>query len=268
MMTNAHVISDEKSGRPYSQIRIYLKPGKITGNIKKDTTQKREATLLDYSARLDLALLKIQPSDSLPSYRKLDFADSSRVTIGDPVLAIGHPEQGGLWTLTTGTISSQIENFQDIPGKNVFQTEASINRGNSGGPLIDRNGYMVGVNSMISRIGKDGMVITGINFSIKSEVVINWLNSIGLKFASAIPGEEGNKEKIIAQDVGIVPVPKTESPKPEPEPQQFEGPRILTDPHPYKEKDFYGQVEDEMEDMMKDMKGKIGSQKVPGRGQK
>jgi serine protease Do len=51
------------------------------------------------------------------------------------VVAIGHPEQGGLWTLTTGVISAEIDNFNGVKGKQVFHTETGLNRGNSGGPL-------------------------------------------------------------------------------------------------------------------------------------
>ena len=168
ILTNAHVIFNDKRKKPYDAIRVFLKPERVTGNLKKDTSLKFQATLVHYSNRLDLAILKIQGlkfSNSLPL---LELSDLSRTSIGDPVLAIGHPEQGGLWTLTTGTISSLIENFDGTRGKDVFQTETSINKGNSGGPLIDQYGHIVGINSMIARKGKSGITITDVNFSIKS----------------------------------------------------------------------------------------------------
>ena len=194
----------------------------------------------------------------------MEFSDSDLVSIGDPVIAIGHPEQGGLWTLTTGTISSHINNYGNIPGKNVFQTETSLNRGNSGGPLINRHGHIVGVNSMISRKAQDGLAITGINFSIKSRVAVNWLGSIGLKFELASLKPDQNSPPSVANNAGIVPVPKeiVLAPKPEakkPPPPKLKQvipkePRILTKIRPYKDKDLLRQVEDEMEDMMDEMK--------------
>ena len=138
----------------------------------------------------------------------LNFSDSDLVSIGDPVLAIGHPEQGGLWTLTTGTISSHRMNYGNVSGKNVFQTEASLNRGNSGGPLIDGLGQIIGINSMISRRAEDGLAITGINFSIKSRVAVNWLDSIGVQIALRSPPAVNQLPPPLASDAGIVPIPK------------------------------------------------------------
>ena len=265
VLTNAHVIINESTGRPFSKLRIFLKPERISGNLKKDTSLKYRAELVRFSEKLDLALLKIRsPSISSPS-PTLEFSDSDLVSIGDPVIAIGHPEQGGLWTLTTGTISSHINNYGNMPGKNVFQTEASLNRGNSGGPLINSRGHIVGVNSMISRKAKDGLAITGINFSIKSRVAVNWLNSIGLKFELASLKSKQNSPPSAANNAGIVPVPKDKvisAPKPEikktpsPKPEKLvpKEPRILTKIRPYKEKDLLRQVEDEMENMMNEMK--------------
>ena len=152
-----------------------------------------------------------------------------------------------------------------MPGKNVFQTEASLNRGNSGGPLINSRGHIVGVNSMISRKAKDGLAITGINFSIKSRVAVNWLNSIGLKFKLASLKSNQNSPPSAANNAGIVPVPKDKvipalkpeikkTPSPKPEKVMPKEPKILTKIRPYKDKDLLEQVEDEMENMMDEMK--------------
>ena len=100
--------------------------------------------------------------------------------VGDRVVAIGHPEQGGLWTLTTGVISAEVENFNGVKGKHVFQTETGINRGNSGGPLFDGEGRMIGVNTAIARVASDGLPITSISFSLKSSVATQWLREQGV----------------------------------------------------------------------------------------
>ena len=160
ILTNAHIIFNKENKRPFKNLFIILKPDRVTGNLKNDTSRMYRSELLHYSSKLDLALMKIMPT-SVPLPRTINFADSTFVSIGDPVLAIGHPKNGGLWSLTTGTISSKINNYQNIPGENVFQTETSLNRGNSGGLLIDENGRLVGVNSMFSRISKDGLSYKG-----------------------------------------------------------------------------------------------------------
>jgi serine protease Do len=184
VITNAHVVYNDELGRIYKKLNIYLKPPRVTGNIKRDATRKYKASIVHYSKPLDLAVLRISNIPAWLKLKTIEFNDSDEVEIGDPVVAIGHPEQGGLWTLTTGTISSQLDDFQEISGKNVFQTETSINKGNSGGPLIDANGYMVGINSNIARKGKSGTVITSINFSIKSNVARRWLKKVGFSFGS------------------------------------------------------------------------------------
>ena len=265
VLTNAHVIIDQSKGRPFNNLRIFLKPDRVSGDLRKDTSLKYRAELVRFSENLDLALLRIKSSSIGNLSPTLEFSDSDLVSIGDPVIAIGHPEQGGLWTLTTGTISSHINNYGNMPGKNVFQTETSLNRGNSGGPLINGHGHIVGVNSMISRKAKDGLAITGINFSIKSRVAVNWLNSIGLKFGFASLKSIQNSLPSAANNAGIVPVPKEKiipAPKPEikkapsPKPEKLvsKEPRILTKIRPYKDKDLLEQVEDEMENMLDEMK--------------
>ena len=124
--------------------------------------------MVAFSQPLDLALLKLDgPPGPFPV---LELDDSDRAEIGDRVVAIGHPEQGGLWTLTTGTISAEFENFNATKGKSVFQTETGLNRGNSGGPLLDTYGRMIGVNTAIARVAPDGLPITSISFSLKSNV--------------------------------------------------------------------------------------------------
>ena len=174
ILTNAHVVIDEHTGKSYPRVTVYLKPGHVTGRPKARLSRGGKARVLAFSQPLDLALLKLE---GLPGpFPVLDLDDSDRIEIGDRVVAIGHPEQGGLWTLTTGTISAQFENFNATKGKSVFQTETGLNRGNSGGPLLDTQGRMIGVNTAIARVAPDGLPITSISFSLKSNVAKRWLN--------------------------------------------------------------------------------------------
>lgn len=179
VLTNAHVVVDEKTGRPFPRLFAYLKPERVTGNRTTDLAKGYKATVMAFSDPLDLALVKIEGAPvPLPV---LDLSDSERVRIGDRVVAIGHPEQGGFWTLTTGVVSAEFENFNDVTGKNVFQTEVGLNRGNSGGPLLDNQGRVVGINTAIARLAPDGLAITSISFSLKSNVARRWLAEQGLK---------------------------------------------------------------------------------------
>ncbi|MBH0194387.1 MAG: trypsin-like serine protease [Nitrospira sp.] len=174
VLTNAHVVIEEAKGRPFPRLMVYLKPDRVTGDQRRDLSRGSNAHVVAYSQSLDLALLKMdEVKTPLPV---VILSDSETTHIGDHVVAIGHPEQGGLWTLTTGTISAEFDHFKGIPGKQVFQAEAGINRGNSGGPLLNQEGRMVGVNTAIARIAADGMPIASISFSLKSAVAKQWLD--------------------------------------------------------------------------------------------
>ena len=136
------------------------------------------AKVVAYSGPLDLAILKLE--ESAVPLPVVAFSESAQGRIGDRVVAIGHPEQGGLWTLTTGVISAEMDNFNGVKGKHVFQTETGLNRGNSGGPLLDSEGRMIAVNTAIARVATDGLPITSISFSLKSSVAAQWLRDQGL----------------------------------------------------------------------------------------
>jgi serine protease Do len=231
IITNAHVFIRQGSSKLKSNITIYLKPDRVTGNHKKDLTQKYKGRMVSYNIPLDLALVKIVNINK--PLTRVDFAEAENVGIGDQVYAIGHPEQGGLWSLTTGVISAFRVNYGGVPGKDLFQTDASINRGNSGGPLLDEEGVMVGINSMIARKATDGLMITDVNFSIKSNVAIQWLNSLGYHFTAkkqtVAVAPEPVKEKAV-QPKKATPAPKAEPVKEKPRKEE------MAKPEPVKEK--------------------------------
>jgi serine protease Do len=180
VLTNAHVVIEEQTGKPYPRLTVYLKPDHVSGDPKTDLSRSAKGRVVAFSQPLDLALVKL---DGLPGpFPVLELDDSDRIEIGDRVVAIGHPEQGGLWTLTTGTISAQFENFNATKGKSVFQTETGLNRGNSGGPLLDTSGRIVGINTSVARLSSDGLPISSISFSLKSNVAKQWLRDQGASF--------------------------------------------------------------------------------------
>ena len=113
----------------------------------------------------DLALLKVDPKKA--KLRPIPLGDSSKVRVGDQVIAIGNPF-GLEHTVTTGIVSA-LQRSIDAPNgfsiENAIQTDASINPGNSGGPLLDGNGRVIGINAQIATGGGDRGSV-GIGFAI------------------------------------------------------------------------------------------------------
>jgi serine protease Do len=149
VVTNNHVIdaSDE--------ISITMHDG---------TTLK--ATLLGKDERTDIAVLKVETDKKLPA---VPFGDSDKARVGDWVLAIGNPfGLGG--TVTAGIVSARGRDILQGPYDNFIQTDAAINKGNSGGPLFNMNGDVVGINTAIySPTG--GSV--GVGFAIPANLARN-----------------------------------------------------------------------------------------------
>lgn len=255
VITNAHVVIDKESGKPLPTVEVYLKPKNITGAARKDLAKGYTTEVLRYSRELDLALLKVS---GLPSgVNIVELSNPQEIKVGEEVVAIGHPEQGGLWSLTYGRISGEMNDYQGVPGKEMYQTDTSVNRGNSGGPLLDRRGYMVAVNSNIARVGADGLPITGVNFAIKSSVVRKWLENgnftvaYGKKLLSPASG--------VTVGITVEPVKDKSTPKEEDKTakaQKTED-RILTPVRPYDYDDLLKAAEKDLENMMDEMRGKI-----------
>jgi len=144
ILTNSHVVANER------QLEVTV-----------DQTHYK-ATLLSRDEANDLALIQITPKKKLPWLR---LGDSDGLQVGQKVLAIGNPF-GLNGTLTTGVVSSlgrsiRGENDQELQG--LIQTDAAINFGNSGGPLLDSSGDVIGINTAI--LGPNGGNI-GIGFAM------------------------------------------------------------------------------------------------------
>ena len=175
VLTNAHVIWNKAKDKPHESVTVFFKPARLTGDRAKDLKGGLTAKVVRFDRAKDLALLELASGPE--GLEPVALGDAASVEIGDPVFAIGHPEEGGLWTLTQGVISTVKADLGGVKGKDAFQTDASINRGNSGGPLLDAQGRQIGVNTMIARRAKDGLAITAVNFSLKSSFVDAWLKS-------------------------------------------------------------------------------------------
>jgi serine protease Do len=130
-----------------------------------------QATLIGTDSKTDLSLLKVEPKHPLKAVR---FGDSRKMRIGDWVMAIGNPfGLGG--TVTVGIVSARGRNINAGPYDNFIQTDAAINKGNSGGPLFNMYGDVIGVNTAI--ISPSGGSI-GIGFSIPSEIAANVIEQL------------------------------------------------------------------------------------------
>ena len=189
VVTNAHVILNHDTGKPWEKLFVFLKPDKVTGNDAQDLKRSYQAQWLTYSAALDLALVRIV--DAPAGLPVVQLSDDRNIGVGEDTAAIGHPEHGAKWSLTTGRIGGEWSDFDGVKGKDVYQMETSVNRGNSGGPLLDGNGNMIGINTSIARRAADGLAITGVNFAIKSAVVRKWIGETSQQIAAApVPPEE------------------------------------------------------------------------------
>ncbi|EGX99710.1 periplasmic serine protease, Do [Nitrospirillum viridazoti Y2] len=141
----------------------------ITVRLQDDTQMK--ATLVGTDKATDIALLKVEPSSKLPA---MVWGNSDALKVGDWVVAIGNPfGLGG--TVTAGIISARGRDIGAGKYDDFLQTDASINLGNSGGPLINLNGEVIGMNTAIfspgSNEGEAGSV--GIGFAIPAVVIKN-----------------------------------------------------------------------------------------------
>jgi serine protease Do len=144
IITNEHVIKDAE------RIRVKLADGR-----------ELTARVIGSDRATDLALLKIDADQLVP----LPLGDSDEVRVGDPVIAIGNPVEYER-TVTAGIVSAKGRKvYGKEPFEDFIQTDAAINRGNSGGPLLNRFGEVIGVNTVI-RIDA-----SGISFAVPSNVV-------------------------------------------------------------------------------------------------
>jgi S1-C subfamily serine protease len=150
VVTNAHVLS-----------------GGIFANAITAQKESIPMKLIGYNQKLDIALLKITPQDS-----SLEFILSKDVEIGEKVIAIGNP-LGLSFSVSEGIVSAK-----DRPGINqmpgYIQTDAALNPGNSGGPLINDDGKVVGINNFKAQ-GEN------LGFALQSEHIITTINNIAVQ---------------------------------------------------------------------------------------
>jgi serine protease Do len=148
VVTNNHVIAEA------DEVNVVFNDG-----------SRLKAEIIGRDQKTDLAVLRVKPTKPLKAVK---FADSEKLRLGEWVVAIGNPfSLGG--SVTAGIVSARNRDINSGPYDNYIQTDASINRGNSGGPLFNLDGEVVGVNTAI--ISPSGGSI-GIGFAVPAKTVI------------------------------------------------------------------------------------------------
>ena len=154
----------DPSGYIVTNHHVIAEADEISVRLSDDTTL--EATLVGSDEKTDLALLKVESPTPLPSAK---WGRSEKTRIGDWVIAIGNPfGLGG--TVTAGIVSARQRDINAGPYDDFIQTDAAINRGNSGGPMFNLAGEVIGINSAI--FSPSGGSI-GIGFAIPSALAKN-----------------------------------------------------------------------------------------------
>jgi serine protease Do len=167
-------VVDGKEGLVVTNNHVIDGADEIIVNFNDGTKLKVEK-VLGKDTKTDLALLKVTPKKPLPS---VPFGSSNRLKVGDWVMAIGNPfGLGG--SVTVGIISAKQRDINSGPYDDYLQTDAAINKGNSGGPLFNMDGEVIGVNTAI--ISPTGGSI-GIGFAVPSDtatIVVDQLRQFG-----------------------------------------------------------------------------------------
>ncbi|WP_028489965.1 Do family serine endopeptidase [Thiothrix lacustris] len=182
VLTNAHVVENADA------IHVTLKDGR-----------KYLADVVGVDPRADLAVLQI-PSDHLTAMR---FGDSDRLRVGDFVVAIGNPYSIGQ-TVTSGIISALHRNPGISEYENFIQTDAPINLGNSGGPLVNLQGELIGINTAI--LGDQGGGSLGIGFAVPINTAAGVITQI-VQYGKVERGQLGvevqDLDAAMARDFGM-----------------------------------------------------------------
>lgn len=182
IITNNHVIADA------NDVTVIFTNG-----------QKLKAEVIGKDSKVDVAVLRVKPDKPLKAAK---FGDSDKMQVGDWVAAVGNPfGLGG--TVTAGIISARNRNIDSGPYDNYFQTDAAINKGNSGGPLFNMDGEVIGINTAI--LSPSGGSI-GIGFSTPSATVVPVIDQLE-KFGETRRGWLGvriqNVDDTIAESLNL-----------------------------------------------------------------
>ncbi len=152
-----------------------VKTVSVTFKRNGGATQRVTGTVVGANNTSDVALIKVDPA-KVATLDPIPVGNSNAVIVGEPVVAIGNP-LGLDFTLTSGIVSATGRDLESPNGATIhngIQTDAAINEGNSGGPLIDATGHVIGINEqMASQSGGS----EGLGFAVPIDTALKVLNS-------------------------------------------------------------------------------------------
>ena len=166
ILTNAHVVNE--NGQQASGVTVVFNKG-------GSKTQRVKGELVGVDVGSDVAVIKVDPNSV--DLKPLPLGDSSKVAVGEPVVAIGNP-LGYDFSITSGIVSATGRSLQAPNGQTIangIQTDAAINQGNSGGPLIDGHGRVIGINEQIASQGGGN---DGLGFAVPINTAIRSLDQL------------------------------------------------------------------------------------------
>jgi serine protease Do len=182
VITNNHVIDGA------NEVQVIFNDG-----------QKLKAEIIGKDQKVDVAVLRVKPEKPLKAVK---FGDSDKARVGDWVLAVGNPfGLGG--SVTAGIVSARNRNIDSGPYDNYIQTDASINKGNSGGPLFNMDGEVIGINTAI--LSPSGGSV-GIGFATPANTVqpvIDQLQQFGETRRGWLGVRIQNVDDAIAETLGL-----------------------------------------------------------------
>ena len=162
--------------------------------ISVNGSKEYKAKVIGADPYMDLAVLEIESDEK---FIPVDFGDSDKARVGDWVIAIGNPFGFG-GTVTSGIISSRNRDIGLTRYDDFIQTDASINQGNSGGPLFDLDGKVIGINTAIIAPGSSGSI--GIGFAIPSNPASKVINQL-IKFGETKRGWLGVRIQKVTKEI-------------------------------------------------------------------
>ena len=165
--------------------------------VSVNGAKEYKAKVIGKDPYMDLAVLQIESDEK---FIPVSFGDSNKARIGDWVIAIGNPYGFG-GTVTTGIISSRNRDIGLTRYDDFIQTDASINVGNSGGPLFDLDGKVVGINTAIIAPGRSGSI--GIGFAIPSNSAHKVIEQL-LEFGETKRGWLGVRIQLVTKEIAEV----------------------------------------------------------------
>jgi len=165
--------------------------------VSVNGSKEYKATVIGKDPYMDLAVLQIVSEET---FIPVKFGDSDKARIGDWVIAIGNPFGFG-GTVTTGIISSRNRDIGLTRYDDFIQTDASINQGNSGGPLFNLDGKVVGINTAIIAPGRSGSI--GIGFAIPSNPASQVIEQL-IEFGETKRGWLGVRIQLVTNEIADV----------------------------------------------------------------